>query len=93
MRFQNIGPADVLNWLGVGRIDKFMSMSDMKYNALVSNGIEVVERQELPDHLLPTDAHVEIDAKIFAGYYSATKSFTQDELTKTVGRGWEDIDH
>jgi GTP cyclohydrolase II len=45
-------------------------MSDMKYNALVSQGIEIAERVPIPDELVPTDAHVEINAKRAAGYYS-----------------------
>ena len=45
-------------------------MSDMKYDALIAQGIEVVERVALPDELVPPDAHVEIDAKRAAGYYA-----------------------
>ena len=36
-RFQQLMP-DVLHWLGVTRIDRFVSMSDMKYDALVEPG-------------------------------------------------------
>jgi hypothetical protein len=37
--------------------------------------------------LIPCDAHVEIDAKVFAGYFpGAKKAKTFDELEKTVGR-------
>ena len=45
-------------------------MSDMKYDALVQQGIEIVERVPIPDELMPADAHVEIEAKKAAGYYS-----------------------
>ena len=68
-RFQQLMP-DVINWLGLKRIDRFVSMSDMKYDALVQQGIEIVERVPIPDELVPADAHVEIAAKKAAGYYS-----------------------
>src|SRR5690606_2265842 len=35
-RFQELMP-DVLNWLGVTRIDRFASMSNMKYDAVTSH--------------------------------------------------------
>src|SRR5262245_60313835 len=69
MRFQELMP-DVLHWLGVTRIDRFASMSDMKHDALVRQGIAIGERVVLPDHLLPADARVEIEAKISAGYFA-----------------------
>jgi GTP cyclohydrolase II len=68
-RFQQLMP-DTIHWLGLRRIDRFVSMSDMKYDALVSQGIDVVERVALPDELVPADAHVEMAAKKAAGYFS-----------------------
>jgi GTP cyclohydrolase II len=68
-RFQQLMP-DAIHWLGLRRLDRFVSMSDMKYDALVGQGIEVVERVALPDELVPADAHVEIAAKKAAGYFS-----------------------
>src|SRR6185312_11229701 len=68
-RFQQLMP-DAIHWLGLRRIDRFVSMSDMKYDALVGQGVEVVERVALPDELIPADAHVEIAAKKAAGYFS-----------------------
>ena len=41
MRCQELMP-DVLHWLGVTRIDRFVSMSNMKYEAIVKTGIEIV---------------------------------------------------
>ena len=35
------------------RIDRFVSMSDMKHDALASQGIEIVERVPIPDELVP----------------------------------------
>ncbi len=69
MRFQELMP-DVLHWLGIERIDQFVSMSDMKYDAISQQGIEVIERVTLPDELIPADASVEMDAKKAAGYFS-----------------------
>jgi GTP cyclohydrolase II len=83
-RFQQLMP-DVIHWLGIARIDRLVSMSDMKYDALVAQGIEIVERVPLPDALVPADAHVEIAAKKAAGYYAAQPPQPQD-LTDTVGR-------
>ena len=40
MRFQELMP-DVLHWLGITRIHRFASMSDMKYDALVRQGIQI----------------------------------------------------
>jgi GTP cyclohydrolase II len=83
-RFQQLMP-DTLNWLGLRRIDRLVSMSDMKYDALVEQGIDVVERVPLPDELVPADAHVEMEAKKAAGYYTPEPS-APDELAATVGR-------
>ena len=87
MRFQELMP-DPLHWLGITKIDRFISMSDMEYDAVTSTGIEIVERVDIPDELIPADAKVEIDAKIFAGYYSGNKEVkTYEQLATTVGRG------
>ena len=82
-RFQQLMP-DVIHWLGLRRIDRLVSMSDMKYNALVEQGIEVVDRVALPDELIPADAHVEISAKRAAGYYSPDPQ--PEILTGPIGR-------
>jgi GTP cyclohydrolase II len=68
MRFQELMP-DVFHWLGITRIDRWASMSDMKHGALVEAGIEVVERVPIPNELIPLDARVEMDAKKAAGYF------------------------
>lgn len=69
MRFQELMP-DVLHWLGVTRIDRFVSMSDIKFKPLVESGIEVVERVEIPEDLVSAEARVEMDAKKAAGYFT-----------------------
>ena len=68
-RFQQLMP-DVLHWLGITRIDRFVSMSNMKYDAIVETGIDIGERVPIPDGLVPPDAQVEIEAKKAAGYYT-----------------------
>jgi GTP cyclohydrolase II len=83
-RFQQLMP-DVIHWLGLRRIDRFVSMSDMKYDALIGQGIDIVERVPLPEELIPADAHVEMAAKKAAGYYSAEPPKPKD-LTDSVGR-------
>jgi len=69
MRFQELMP-DVLHWLGVRRIHRLVSMSNLKYDAIVGAGIEVIERVQIPPSLIPADARVEMDAKKAAGYFS-----------------------
>jgi len=83
-RFQQLMP-DVIHWLGLSRIDRLVSMSDMKYEALRAQGINIVERIPIPDELVPADAHVEIAAKKAAGYYAPAAPGPQ-EVAGTVGR-------
>jgi hypothetical protein len=45
-----------------------VSMSDMKHDAIVGQGIPIHERVPIPEELIPEDSRVEIDAKIHAGY-------------------------
>ncbi|KAJ1969929.1 Uracil-regulated protein 1 [Dispira parvispora] len=92
MRFQALMP-DVLHWLGVTRIDRLTSMSNMKHDAIVSAGIEVVERVPIPDEMIPADSHVEIEAKIADGYFTTGDIPTEEVLVKTKGRNWEDVQH
>src|SRR5213075_2504252 len=68
-RFQQLMP-DIIHWLGISRIDRFVSMSNMKYDALVKGGIEIIERVPIPDWLVPEDASVEMEAKKAAGYFT-----------------------
>jgi GTP cyclohydrolase II len=86
MRFQELMP-DVFHWLGIKRIDRWASMSNMKHGALVKQGIEVVERVPIPDELIPADARVEMDAKVAAGYFSPIAPVSAIELAQPKGRG------
>lgn len=84
-RFQELMP-DVLHYFGITRIHDLHSMSNMKYNAIVGSGIEVINRISIPEDLIPADAQVEIEAKKAAGYFTAGEVKSKDELTKVQGR-------
>mmetsp|Transcript_18299 Transcript_18299/g.19883 ORF Transcript_18299/g.19883 Transcript_18299/m.19883 type:complete len:442 (+) Transcript_18299:121-1446(+) len=86
-RFQALMP-DSLHWLGITKIDRFISMSDMKYNAIVNSGIKIVERVEIPPELVPKDAQVEILAKVQVGYHAGAnyKVMSEEELKDVKGR-------
>ncbi|KAI8633131.1 GTP cyclohydrolase N terminal-domain-containing protein [Xylariaceae sp. FL1651] len=79
MRFQALMP-DILHWLGIKKIDRMLSMSN----------IPIHERVELPEDLIPADSRVEIDAKITAGYFTTGHRMTEDELKAVQGRMWEE---
>lgn len=55
MRFQALMP-DILHWLGITKIDRMMSMSNMKYDAIVDSGIPIYERVPIPDGKHPTNS-------------------------------------
>lgn len=84
-RFQQLMP-DVLHWLGIKHIDRFVSMSNMKHDALTQGGITIGERVPIPAWLIPDDASVEMEAKKAAGYFTPDGAPTADDLKKTVGR-------
>ena len=87
-RFQQLMP-DVLHWLGITRIDRFVSMSNMKHDALTESGIEIGERVPIPDDLVPPDASVEMEAKKAAGYFTPDAPPSAEDLTRVVGRDLE----
>ncbi|MFK7873887.1 MAG: GTP cyclohydrolase II [Oligoflexales bacterium] len=87
VRFQELMP-DVLLWLGVEKIHRFASMSNMKFDALEKSGIEIEERVTIPDYLIPDDASVEIQAKKAAGYYSE-EPVDPESLKETKGRDFD----
>jgi GTP cyclohydrolase II len=88
MRFQELMP-DVLHWLGITRIDRLVSMSNLKYNAITHAGIEVVQRIPIPPELIPADAQVEIEAKKASGYYSENEVLAAEELAAVKGREYQ----
>jgi GTP cyclohydrolase II len=85
MRFQELMP-DPLHWLGIKKIDRFVSMSNMKHDAVTRSGIEIVTRVAIPDELIPEDARVEMDAKMAAGYFTDGVLPDGNELAKAKGR-------
>ena len=84
-RFQEFMP-DCLHFLGIRKIHNLHSMSNMKYDAIVGSGIEVVNRVSIPDYLVPQDAHVEMEAKKAAGYFNTEKPKTKEVLKEVKGR-------
>jgi GTP cyclohydrolase II len=86
-RFQQLMP-DALNWLGITRIDRLVSMSNMKYDAIVQAGIEVGTRVPIPPELVPGDASVELEAKKAAGYF--TTEAVAPDAGGVVGRDLKD---
>ena len=86
MRFQDLMP-DVFQWLGIKRIHRWISMSNMKFDAMAAQGIEILERVPIPDDLIPADAQVEMDAKKAAGYYTDDTVSVSEDLNKPQGRG------
>jgi GTP cyclohydrolase II len=85
LRFQELMP-DVLHWLGVRRIDRWVSMSNIKRSALEAQGIEIVEQMAIPERLVPLDASVEIEAKKAAGYFTSSGAANATELHNVKGR-------
>lgn len=87
MRFQQLMP-DVLKWLGVERIHKMLSMSNMKFDAIIEAGIKIEQRIPIPDEMIPGDSNVEIDAKVFSGYFTTGGVKTEEQLKETTGKTW-----
>lgn len=91
MRFQALMP-DIFHWLGIKKIDRFASMSNMKHDALANHGIEIVHRIPIPAELIPPDAAVEMEAKKAAGYFVPDPDQVMDEkeLEGVKGRGLDE---
>lgn len=88
-RFQEFMP-DCLHFFGISKIHNLHSMSNMKYDSIVKNGIAVVNRISIPDDLIPKDAQVEMEAKKAAGYFSNDPKKTEKDLKKVKGRAIEE---
>ena len=52
-----------------------------------TSGIEVGERVNIPEDLIPADARVEIDAKMAAGYFTPGPVPGAEDLKRIKGRG------
>lgn len=55
MRFQALMP-DILHWLGITKVDRMLSMSNMKHDAIVEQGIPIHERVPIPDGTFGSNA-------------------------------------
>ncbi|MFO1258943.1 MAG: GTP cyclohydrolase II [Gammaproteobacteria bacterium] len=89
MRFQELMP-DVLHWLGIKVIHRFVSMSNMKSAAITKSGINIKNQISIPLDRIPKDAQVEMGAKKAAGYYSEEPQLTKTELSNIKGRTLDD---
>ncbi len=87
-RFQAFMP-DSLHFFGIKKIHNLHSMSNMKYDAIVNSGIEVVNRISIPSELVPGDAQVEMEAKKAAGYFAPEGAKDIEALKKVKGRNIE----
>ena len=67
MRLQELS-TDVLHWLGVTRVANWVSMSNLKRDAVLQSGIAIDRQIEIPHDRITPNARVEITAKIGAGY-------------------------
>ena len=66
MRFQALMP-DVLHWLGIKKVDKMVSMSDIKYDAIVKSGIETWRRYDIPGEFLVLSFFFSLPPHFFRG--------------------------
>ena len=91
-RFQELMP-DILQYFGVKKIYDLHSMSNMKYDAIVGSGIEVVNRISIPPELIPADATVEMEAKKAAGYFTDGDVKDESALQEVQGRKLKEEDN
>jgi GTP cyclohydrolase II len=91
-RHQALMP-DVLHFLGIKKITNLISMSNLKYDAIVQSGVEVVNRYEIPEELIPADSRVEIDAKVSErGGSIGRGDVLMVRITDTIGILFEEDD-
>ena len=67
MRLQELS-TDVLHWLGLTRVANWVSMSNLKRDAVLQSGIAIDRQIEIPHDRIAPNARVEISAKISSGY-------------------------
>ena len=58
----------MLHWVGVARVANWVSMSNLKREAVLQSGIDIDRQVEIPHDRIAPNARVEISAKIGAGY-------------------------
>ena len=59
---------------------------EFRGNSDRNQGIQIKERLDLPDELIPEDAHVEMEAKKAAGYFTSKTPKSDESLDTVVGR-------
>jgi hypothetical protein len=64
---------DIIHWLASAGSTGFVSMSNMKYDALVKGGVEIGERVPIPDGLVPDDAMSRWRPRRPPGYFTPDK--------------------
>ena len=90
MRFQELMP-DVLHWLGIRRIARFVSMSDMKRDSIEAQGISrSAARYPSRPSSSRTTRRWRLTAKRAAGYYSEDGAPSTGELRGRAGRSLTD---
>lgn len=84
---------DVLHWLGITRIDRFVSMSNMKHDAIAGAGIAIGElrRRSRRNWCRQMRASNSKQRKRPAISARAEAAPTEDDLTRTVGRDLKDF--
>lgn len=80
LRFQALS-ADALHWLGITRVDRWISMSHLKANAVIEAGIEIALQVELPEEIIPSGAQVEIAAKKASGYFVGQATHVPEQIS------------
>jgi GTP cyclohydrolase II len=74
----------------VTRIDRWVSMSNMKHEAMAAQGIAIGEQVAIPSDLVPEDASVEMAAKKAAGYFAPDGVPSAGDLHRAIGRGLDE---
>lgn len=69
LRMQELS-TDVLHWLGVRHVAKWVSMSNLKSEAILQSGITIGQQIGIDPHRIDPAAQVEIQAKIASGYHA-----------------------
>jgi len=63
-------------------------MSDMKYDAVVGSGIEIVTRVDIPEELIPADAKARAGASRAPSGTSQAARFPLPLLVAPIRTGW-----
>jgi hypothetical protein len=56
--------------LGIRRVDRWVSMSNLQSDALAATGSDVVRQVAVPNEMIPAHARTKIRAKRAAGYFA-----------------------